>query len=78
MSAMEDCMIHEQENRAPTYPESDGEGTDGKGSPGIVDEKTREARAGETGTTRFGMECEDTDGADSGGAVQNRNEETDA
>ena len=71
-------MTQQQKDRAPTYPESDGEGTDGRGSPGMVEEKNREARAGETGTTRFGMEGEDTDGAGSGGAVENRNEETDA
>ncbi len=49
----------------------EGEGTDGKGSPGMVEEKSRPARAGETDTTRLGMleEGDDTDGAGSGGMV---------
>jgi hypothetical protein len=46
-----------------------GAGTDGRGSPGILDEGTREARAGETGTTRFGMEGSDTDGPGRGGIL---------
>lgn len=47
-----------------------GEDTDGRGTPGMVEEKSREARAGETGTTRFGMEeGADTDGEGTGGMV---------
>ena len=34
----------------------------------------REARGGETGTTRFGMEGSDTDGAGSGGILDDRQE----
>ena len=71
-------MTQQQNDRAPTFPESDGEGTDGRGTPGIVEEKNREALARETDTTGIGMEGEDTDGAGSGGAVENKNEETDA
>ena len=37
-----------------------GHDSDGEGSQGIVEEKTREAKAGETGTTRVGMEGDDT------------------
>ena len=51
---------------------SGGEDSDGRGSSGMVDEKTREARAGETDTTRFGMveEGDDTDGEGTGGMVK--------
>ena len=78
--------MSEQKRTPAGFPESEGEGTDGRGSPGIVQEKTteeaepsafefegdepvREARAGETGTTRFGMEGSDTDGPGSGGIL---------
>lgn len=48
-----------------------GEDTGGRGTSGIVEEKTREARAGETDTTRFGMEDgADTDGEGTGGMVK--------
>ena len=42
-----------------------GHDTDGSGTSGTVEEQTRPARGGETGTTRFGME--DSDGGDTGG-----------
>jgi hypothetical protein len=82
--------MSEQKRTPAGFPESEGEGTDGRGSPGIVQEKNleagtdeaeasafefegdepvREARAGETGTTRFGMEGSDTDGPGSGGIL---------
>lgn len=49
-----------------------GEDTDGRGTSGMAEEKTREARAGETDTTRFGMEeGADTDGEGTGGMVEN-------
>ena len=38
-----------------------GQDTDGEGSEGIIDEKTREAQAGETDTTRVGMEEDDVE-----------------
>ena len=41
---------------------------------GAPDEQVREARGGETGTTRFGMEGSDTDGAGSGGILDDRQE----
>jgi len=50
-----------------------GQDSDGEGSQGIVEEKTREAQAGETGTTRFGMEGDDSDGAGSPGMVRPQN-----
>lgn len=52
-----------------------GEDSDGRGTSGIVEEKTREARGGETGTTRFGMEEEgdDSDGAGTRGMVDEKN-----
>ena len=67
-------MTQQQKDRAPTYPESDGEGTDGSGSAGMVEEKSREGRseAGPTGSDGDGIE------AGSGAAVENSNEETDA
>lgn len=49
--------------------EQGGRDTDGEGTQGMVEEKTRPARAGETGTTRFGMEGDDTDGTGSRGMV---------
>jgi hypothetical protein len=53
-----------------------GEDSDGRGTSGIVEEKTREARAGETGTTRFGMEeGADTDGPGTPGMVGEKNRE---
>ena len=55
-------MTQESKGQAPTFPESEGEGTDGRGSPGMVEEKSRPAEAGETGTTRFGMEDDDSEG----------------
>ena len=50
---------------------SGGRDTDGSGTTGAVEEKTREAQPGETDTTRFGMAKEgaDTDGAGTGGMV---------
>ncbi len=48
-----------------------GRDTDGEDTLGMVEETSRPAQAGETGTTRFGMEeGADTDGAGSGGMVQ--------
>ena len=50
-----------------------GEDSDGRGTEGIVEEKSREARPGETGTTRFGMEeGAEADGENTGGLVQNQ------
>lgn len=50
-----------------------GEDSDGRGTKGMVEEKSREAKAGETGTTRFGMEeGADTDGEGTGGILSGR------
>ena len=51
-----------------------GSDSDGEGSQGILDEKSREARAGETGTTRVGMEGEETDAPTSHGMVRPQTE----
>jgi hypothetical protein len=45
-----------------------GEDSDGAGTSGMVEETTRPARGGETGTTRVGME--DSDGADPAGPIE--------
>jgi len=48
--------------------EHEGRDTDGAGSQGMVEEKSRPAGPGETGTTRFGQsEGADSDGAGTGG-----------
>ena len=36
-----------RDGQAITFPETDGEGTDGRGTAGIIDEKNREAEAAE-------------------------------
>lgn len=48
-----------------------GKDSGGRGTSGIVDEKTREAKAGETDTTRFGFaeEGSETDRPRTGGTV---------
>ena len=57
------------EEKGPSAAEQGGSGfvgggrdTDGAGSEGIVAENTRVQQAGEGGTTRVGMEGDDTDG----------------
>ena len=51
-----------------TFPESEGEGTDGRGSPGIIEEKNREAEAAEADSA-FEFEGDDTDGEGSSGIL---------
>ena len=60
-----DVFLIRIDNRA--HRRDSGPATD-RGTGG--NEQAREARPGETGTTRFGMEGDDSDGAGSGGMVQ--------
>jgi hypothetical protein len=57
--------------RRSTMTQQGGRDSDGAGTTGIVEEKTREAQPGETDTTRFGMveEGDDSDGKGTGGMV---------
>jgi hypothetical protein len=50
--------------------EAGGKDSDGRDTQGMIDEKLRPAGPGETGTTRFGMEGDDTDGEGSTGVVE--------
>ena len=61
-----------QRERPAGFHSPDGQGSDGKGSRGMVDEKTRAAHPGETDTTRFGMleEGAGSDGEGTGGMVR--------
>ena len=61
-------MSSEERDKPITFPESDGEGTDGKGSPGIIEEKNREAEAAEADSA-FEFEGDDTDGQGSSGIL---------
>jgi hypothetical protein len=58
-----------------TFPESEGEGTDGQGSPGIIEEKNREAEAAHEDNSAFDLEGDDTDGAGSTGLLDEQNGE---
>jgi hypothetical protein len=59
-----------REDQIITFPESDGEGTDGQGSPGIIEEKNREAEAAEHEGSTFDLEGDDTDGEGSTGILE--------
>ena len=59
-----------REDQVITFPESDGEGTDGQGSPGIIEEKNREAEAAERDGSAFDLEGDDTDGQGSTGILE--------
>jgi hypothetical protein len=59
-----------REEQVITFPESDGEGTDGQGSPGIIEEKNREAEAAEREGSAFDLEGDDTDGQGSTGILE--------
>jgi hypothetical protein len=61
-------MSSEGHDKPITFPETEGEGTDGKGSPGIIEEKNREAEAAEADST-FEFEGDDTDGEGSSGIL---------
>ena len=49
-----------REEQIITFPETDGEGTDGQGSPGIIEEKNREAELAESEGSAFDLEGDDT------------------
>ena len=68
-------MISEGRDTPITFPESDGEGTDGRGSPGIIDEKNREAEASEREASPFDFDGDDTDGAGSTGMLDEKTRE---
>lgn len=61
-------MSSEGRDKPITFPESEGEGTDGKGSPGMIEEKNREAEAAEADSA-FEFEGDDTDGEGSSGIL---------
>lgn len=61
-------MSSEGRDKPMTFPESEGEGTDGQGSPGIIEEKNREAEAAEADSA-FEFEGDDTDGEGSSGIL---------
>ena len=61
-------MSSEGRDKPITFPESEGEGTDGKGSPGMIEEKNREAEATEADSA-FEFEGDDTDGEGSSGIL---------
>ena len=63
-------MSTEGRDRPITFPESDGEGTDGRGSPGIIEEKNREAE-----TSALDFDVDDTDGLGSTGMVHEQTRE---
>lgn len=56
-------------DRPISLPESEGEGTDGRGSPGIIQEKNLEAEPTEGEPTAFDFEGDDTDGPGSSGIL---------
>ena len=62
-------MSSEGRDKPITFPESEGEGTDGKGSPGIIEEKNREAEEAQSDATAFDFEGDDTDGEGSTGIL---------
>ena len=70
-------MSSEERDKPMTFPESEGEGTDGKGSPGIIEEKNREAEEARTDDTAFDFEGDDTDGEGSTGILDEQTTETD-
>lgn len=64
-------MSSEGQDEPTIFSESHGEGPDGSGSPGTVEEKNREAEASQANAAAFDFEGDDTDGAGSAGMVQN-------
>ena len=62
-------MSSEGRDKPMTFPESEGEGTDGRGSPGIIEEKNREAEAAQADNSAFDLDGDDTDGAGSTGML---------
>jgi hypothetical protein len=62
-------MSSEGRDKPMTFPESEGEGTDGQGSPGIIEEKNREAEEAQADNSAFDLDGDDTDGAGSTGIL---------
>ena len=62
-------MSTEGRDKPMTFPESEGEGTDGQGSPGIIEEKNRDAEAAQANKPAFDLDGDDTDGAGSTGML---------
>jgi hypothetical protein len=65
--------MSEQKRTPAGFPESEGEGTDGRGSPGIVQEKNLEGE--EAKRSPFDFEGDDTDGPGSPGILDERTRE---
>ena len=70
-------MSSEGRDKPITFPESEGEGTDGQGSPGIIEEKNREAEAAQADNSAFDLDGDDSDGAGSTGILDEQAPETD-
>jgi hypothetical protein len=70
-------MSSEGRDKPMTFPESEGEGTDGQGTPGIIEEKNREAEAAQADNSAFDLDGDDTDGAGSTGILDEQSSETD-
>jgi len=62
-------MSTEGRDKPMTFPESEGEGTDGQGSPGIIEEKNRDAEEAQADNSAFDLDGDDTDGAGSTGIL---------
>jgi hypothetical protein len=62
-------MSSEGRDKPMTFPDSEGEGTDGQGSPGIIEEKNREAEEAQADSSAFDLDGDDTDGAGSTGIL---------
>jgi hypothetical protein len=60
-----------------TFPESEGEGTDGQGTPGIIEEKNREVEAAQADNSAFDLEGDDSDGLGSTGILDEQTTEKD-
>ena len=66
-------MSSEGRDKPMTFPDSEGEGTDGQGSPGIIEEKNREAEAAEADSAfEFEFEGDDPDGQGSSGILDEK------
>lgn len=70
-------MSSEGRDKPMTFPETEGEGTDGQGSPGIIEEKNREAEAAQADNSAFDLDGDDSDGAGSTGILDEQTSETD-
>lgn len=68
-------MSSEGRDKPMTFPESEGEGTDGRGTAGIIEEKNREAEAAQADNSAFDLDGDDTDGAGSTGILDERTPE---